>query len=129
LTGKNTNYRTGRWIGFQGDDLVAVIDMQQPTEISSIKINNAVVTGDWIFDSSEIIVESSDDKNSFNTVVSEKITDEKNEHWAEISTHNNSFEPVTARYYKITVKPSVMPELHPGRGRSAFIFIDEISLN
>ena len=129
LTGKNTNYRTGRWIGFQGEDLVAVIDMQQPTEISSVGINNSVVTGDWIFDTSEIIIESSDDKNSFTTVISEKITDERNVHWAEISTHNITFEPVTARYYKITIKPSVMPEWHPGSGSNAFIFVDEISLN
>jgi hypothetical protein len=129
LKGKNTNYRTGRWLGFQGDDLVAIIDMQEPTEISSIEVNNAVVTGDWIFDSSEIIVESSDDKRNFSSIITEKISDQKSEHWSDISTHNFSFDPVTARYYRITIKPTVMPEWHPGSGRRAFIFVDEISLN
>jgi hexosaminidase len=129
LKGKNTNYRTGRWLGFQGDDLVAIIDMQEPTEISSIEVNNAVVTGDWIFDSSEIIVESSDDKRNFSSIITEKISDQKSEHWSDISTHNFSFDPVTARYYRITIKPTVIPEWHPGSGRRAFIFVDEISLN
>jgi hexosaminidase len=129
LSGKSTNYRTGRWLGFQGEDLVAVIDMLQPTEISSLEINNAVITGDWIFDASEIIIESSDDGNSYSTVATEKIIDDRNEHWADISTHKVSFEPVTARYYKVSVKCSTMPNWHPGSGRRAYIFVDEIKLN
>ena len=128
LKGKNTNYRTGRWIGFQGQDLVAVIDMLEPTEVSSLEINNAVVTGDWIFDSSEITIESSDDKSIYNLVATETISDDKDEHWADISTHSISFEPITSRYYKITVKPSLMPTWHPGSERRAYIFVDEISL-
>ncbi len=129
LYGKNTNYRTGRWIGFQGEDIVAVIDMLKETVISSIEINNAVVTGDWIFDASEIIIESSNDKVNFSTVASEKINDDKNEHWADISTHKVSFEPLAARYFKVTVKCSTMPDWHPGSGRRAFIFVDEIKLD
>ena len=129
LKGSNTNYRTGRWIGFQGNDLVAVIDMLQPTEISSLEIRNAVVTGDWIFDSSEITLEYSDDNSSYVTVLTETIVDENEDHRAEISTHSLSFDPVKARYFKVTVKPSVMPEWHPGSGRRAYIFVDEISMN
>ncbi len=129
LIGSNTNYKTGRWIGFQGQDLVLIIDMLQPTEISSLSINNAVVTGDWIFDASEIIIESSDDKNVFNQVLSELIIDENTDHRADISTHSLTFDPVKARYYKVTVKPTIMPKWHPGSGNRAFIFVDEVSLN
>jgi len=88
-----------------------------------------VVTGDWIFDASEIIIESSADNRSFIPVAGDIITDEREEHWADISVHPLTFEPVTARYFKITVKPSVMPAWHPGNGNRAFIFVDEISLN
>jgi hexosaminidase len=129
IKGKSTNYRTGRWIGFQGEDLVAVIDMLQPIEISSLEINNAVVTGDWIFDTSEISIESSNDGNNYSTVATKTIIDENDEHWAEISTHQLSFEPDTARYFKVSVKCSTMPDWHPGNGRRAYIFVDEIKLN
>ncbi|MBF6627513.1 MAG: family 20 glycosylhydrolase [Proteiniphilum sp.] len=129
LHGTSTNYRTGRWIGFQGEDLIVVIDLLQPTEITSAEIRNAVVTGDWIFDASGITIESSSDNQSFTTVINDTIIDEKSEHWAEISTHSLSFEPVTARYFKVTVRPSVMPAWHPGNGNRAFIFVDEIRLN
>ena len=129
LHGTSTNYRTGRWIGFQGEDLIVVIDLLQPTEITSAEIRNAVVTGDWIFDTSGITIESSMDNQSFTTVISETVIDEKSEHWSDISTHSLLFEPVTARYFKVTVRPSVMPAWHPGSGNRAFIFTDEIRLD
>jgi hexosaminidase len=129
LHGTSTNYRTGRWIGFQGEDLIVVIDLLQPTEITSAEIRNAVVTGDWIFDTSGIMIESSSDNQAFTTAINETISDEKSDHWSDISTHSLSFEPVTARYFKVTVKPTVMPSWHPGKGNRAFIFVDEITLN
>lgn len=128
LFGANTNYKTGKWIGFQGNDLIAVIDMQEPTEISSLSINNAVITGDWIFDTSEIIIEASDDDSNYNIIKTESFDSDK-DHRAEISEHKVEFEPVTAQYFKVTVKTSVMPDWHPGKGRKAFIFVDEIVLN
>ncbi len=129
LQGQNTNYRTGRWIGFQGNDLVAVIDMLQPTELSSLTVRNAVVTGDWIFDASRIALEASEDGTTYTLVAEETIADEHSDHWADIVVHSLSFEPATARYFKVTVQPTLMPKWHPGSGKNAFIFVDEIQLN
>ncbi len=129
LQGQNTNYRTGRWIGFQGNDLVAVIDMLQPTEISSLTVRNAVVTGDWIFDASRIALEASEDGTTYTLVAEEAITDEHSDHWADIVVHSLSFEPAAARYFKVTMQPTLMPKWHPGSGKNAFIFIDEIQLD
>lgn len=128
LFGANTNYKTGKWIGFQGNDLIVVIDMQESTEISSLSINNAVITGDWIFDTSEIIIEASDVDSNYSIIKAESFDSDK-DHRAEISEHKVEFEPVTAQYFKVTVKTSVMPDWHPGKGRRAFIFVDEIVLN
>ena len=87
LQGNSTNYRTGRWIGFQGSDLVAVIDMLQSTEVSSLTVRNAVVTGDWIFDASKIVLEASDDGSSYTLVTEETVVDVHTSHWAAISVH------------------------------------------
>lgn len=102
--------------------------MQESTEISSLSINNAVITGDWIFDTSEIIIEASDDDSNYSIIKAESFDSDK-DHRAEISEHKVEFEPVTAQYFKVTVKTSVMPDWHPGKGRRAFIFVDEIVLN
>ncbi|MCE5204505.1 MAG: glycoside hydrolase family 20 protein [Porphyromonadaceae bacterium] len=129
LNGNDTNYKTGRWIGFQGEDLVAVIDLLQPAEISKAEVRNDVVTGDWIFDASEIIIESSADNKTFTPVIDQAVTDKHKDHWTGISTHTLNFAPVEARYFKVTVKSSLLPEWHPGKGNRAFIFVDEIRLD
>jgi len=129
LSGTSTNYKTGKWIGFQNNDLVVLIDMLEPTEISKAEIRNAVVTGDWIFDASEIVIESSSNDSIFTPVYREKLIDANTSHWSDIAVHSLTFEPVTARYFKVTVKPTTMPEWHPGKGNPAFIFVDEIKLD
>ena len=35
----NTNYKTGRWLGFQGKDIDAVIDLKEPTEFSKVSFD------------------------------------------------------------------------------------------
>ena len=126
----NSNYKTGRWIGFQGNDLVVVIDMLQPPAISSVEFKTNVVTGDWIFDAEEVIVETSDDNENFETIVSEKGLNVKNEHWQEVVNHNYTFDATSARYFKVTIKSlRDMPEWHGGKGYPAYLFVDEIALN
>lgn len=129
LQGNSTNYRTGRWIGFLNEDMVAVIDLLESTEISNAVIRNTVLTIDGIFDAAEIVVESSDDHQSFTKVASITISDQNLKHWSDISVHTLTFEPVTARYFKVTVKSSVMPDWHPNKGSRAFMFLDEIRLD
>ncbi|HRS40828.1 MAG TPA: glycoside hydrolase family 20 protein [Dysgonamonadaceae bacterium] len=125
----NENYRTGKWLGFQKNDLIAVIDLLRPTSISKAQIRTNVVTGDWIFDASEFSIESSNDGTNFTSVKSEKYNDSHSDNYSEIITHTMQFDPVTARYFRITVQPSVMPDWHPGKGNRAYIFVDEIVLN
>lgn len=128
LTGGG-NFRSGRWIGFNGKGLVAVIDLLQPTKISEVNFNTNVSTGSWIFDAEEIIIESSDDEENFETLVSEKGLNVKDDQWEEVINHSFKVD-ATARYFKITIKPlSEMPEWHAGKGRGAYLFVDEIALN
>lgn len=128
LTGGG-NFRSGRWMGFHGKGLVAVIDLLQPTKISEVNFNTNVSTGSWIFDAEEIIIESSDDNESFETLVSENGLNVKDEQWEEVVNHSFTVD-ATARYFKITIRPlAEMPEWHTGKGSSALVFVDEISLN
>ena len=43
-----SNYKTGHWLGFQGKDLDATIDLKESTEIQKVSFNTNVVKGDWI---------------------------------------------------------------------------------
>ena len=48
------------------------IDLQQPTEISSVAISTCVEKGDWVFDARGFSVEVSDDGKNFTKVASEE---------------------------------------------------------
>lgn len=70
MTG-NRNYKTGHWIAFYKNDMEAVIDLKEATEISSMTLRACVEKGDWIFDARGISVEVSDDNKAFKQVASE----------------------------------------------------------
>lgn len=129
LYGTSTNYRTGRWMGFVDNDLVVTIDMKEPTEISTANIRTAVVTGDWIMDAKEIVVEASNDNKKFKRIKRKFVKDTHTTHWQDIVEHSLEFKPTLARYFKVTVKTNTLPKWHAGKGRKAFLFVDEIALN
>ena len=128
-SGADANYRTGHWLGFQGRDLEAVIDLQNPTEISKAAIHTCVVTGDWIMDAQSFEVAVSDDGKNFSPVAGiETNPNDVSKHWKGINTHTVTFKPLTTRYVKVTVKPFYeFPKWHGAKGK-AYVFVDEISL-
>ena len=122
------NYKTGRWLGFQGKDMDAVIDLKEPTEFSKVSFNTNVVKGDWIMETAGITVKVSDDGKTFKEVYSQSIPAMKKEDKDGIYPHEISFDPVTARYVEVIVKSAKLPAWHGGKGHPAFVFVDEIVL-
>ena len=122
------NYKTGRWLGFQGKDMDAVIDLKEPTEFSKVSFNTNVVKGDWIMETAGITVKVSDDGKTFKEVYSQSIPAMKKDDKDGIYPHEISFDPVTARYVEVIVKSSKLPSWHSGKGHPAFVFVDEIIL-
>lgn len=123
------NYKTGRWIAFYGSDLEAVIDLQQPTEISSVALSACVEKGDWIFDARGLAVEVSDDGNQYRQVAAEDYPAMKQSDRNGIFDHQLTFDPVKTRYVKVKAKSErQIPDWHGGRGNLGFLFVDEIEI-
>ena len=126
----NPNYRTGRWLGFCGTDLEAVIDLKNEEEISYVKFNTSVDMGDWVFDVLGITVSVSNDGENFTDVFDQAYPDLTAQDENKIYEHKVEFEPVKARYVKIkALSDRDMPEWHGGKGYPAFIFVDELEIN
>lgn len=126
----NHNYKTGRWIAFFRNDMEAVIDMKEPTEISSVSISTLVEKGDWVFDARLFLVAVSNDGQNFQTIAQEEYPAMTLDNPNQIYQHTLDFMPVTARYIKVYAKPEhSLPEWHGGKGHPAFLFLDEISIN
>ncbi|MEG2790606.1 MAG: glycoside hydrolase family 20 protein [Odoribacter sp.] len=124
------NYKTGRWIAFYGNDLEAVIDLQQPTEMTKAKISTCVEKGDWIFDVRGFSVEVSDDGVNYTKLASEEYPMMQQEDRNGIYHHELTFDAVKARYVKvIALSEHTIPAWHGGKGKTGFLFVDEIVLN
>lgn len=126
----NGNYKTGRWIAFFKNDMDITIDLQQPTEISSVAISTCVEKGDWVFDARGFSVEVSEDGKTFTKVASETYPAMKETDKNGIYDHQLTFTPVTTQYLKvIALSESKIPAWHGGKGNPAFLFVDEITVN
>lgn len=129
LRGESTNYRTGRWIGYSGNDLQAVIDLGEPTDVSEVTVHTCVEKGDWIFDVRGFKVEGATEPGAFSPLASEEFPVMKESDPNKIYTHTLKFAPTKVRYLQVTLKSEhSMPEWHSGKGRAGFLFVDEIEV-
>lgn len=124
----NDNYKTGRWLGFQGKDLDATIDLLQPTEIQKVSFNTNVLPGDWIMGAAGVTVKVSDDGKTFREVASLTMPAPKESYDSSLQPQEITFEPVKARYVEVIIKSSKLPAWHGGAGNPAYIFVDEINI-
>ena len=122
-------FGTGRWLGFSGNDLEAVIDLKQNTDVSSVSLNTCVDKGSWIFDARNIEVSVSADGKSFTKVASKSLPALEEQTPDNIYTYELTFPQTTTHYVKLTATSEHnIPEWHGGKGKPAFLFVDEISI-
>ena len=106
-----------------------MIDLQQEIPISKAWVRTYVEIGEEILDLRELSVAVSNDGKEYKEVKSEVYPAVSKEDKNGIYTHELSFDTVQARYVKITARPEYnLPVWHWGKGRPAFIFVDEIGL-
>ena len=121
------NFHTDDWLGFEGVDFDAVVDLGKAQKISSIGVSFLQNTGSWIFFPDSIVCSISSDGINYSQVfiTTNKITD--NNRSEELKTFEKSFEKIDARYIHVYAKNvGVCPPWHHGSGGKAWLFIDEI---
>ena len=124
------NYRTGRWLGFAGNDCELLIDLQQSTEISNVSVSTCVERGDWIFDARGFVVSVSKNGEDYTEVYHElRPSSTEEDVNSIIYNHVLKFDPIEARYVKVKIMVElVIPAWHRAHGYAGFLFIDEIGV-
>ena len=121
-------YNSGRWLGFCGYPLDAVIDLEQPAEMQHVRFHALTNKGAWIYNPSHVKVLVSDDGETFREVAQKEIPIST---WADndgIFAYEVDFEPITAKYVEVVISGYDLPEDHSGFGNPAWIFVDEIEV-
>ena len=128
LTGSK-NHRDGYWLGFSDHDLDLTIDLGENDKIKEVEVEFMHNQKSWIFAPSEVMVVVSDEKDR---VVASKKTVPKIK-WKSnevlIDKVKLSFKKVTGRYIHILAKRKQCPDWHAGKGRSCWLFVDEVVVN
>ncbi len=118
------------WQGFEGDDLEAVIDFNKETVITSISCGFLQNRSSWIFRPDKVsfyVSENGIDYSLLEEVkanISAKSTDVKR---INVSVET---EQMKVRYIKVLASNmGICPDWHIGKGKKAWLFVDEIEVN
>lgn len=121
-----TNYKTGRWLGYIGNNLDAVIDLKEQTPVSSVSFNTNVKKRDGIMGAAGIIVKVSDDGKTFREAGRKQIPSLTADDEDKKYSHTLSFLSVTTRYLQVIIESDKTPATPKGKASNAFLFVDEI---
>ncbi len=123
-------FTTGEWVGWEGVPIIATVDLGKEQSISKAGIRLLIDTPNWIFDTRGISVEVSSDGNEWNKVAGEDFP-VMTAHDQYLKLHSYTFNPVKARYVRITAQcETSLPAWHGvGEGKPGFIFADEIIID
>lgn len=120
------NFRVGTWQGYLGRDLEATLDFGAPREIHSVSMGFLQDTGPWIFMPRRIVVQVSDDGQSFRTLGEAANAVSERESNA-VTRDLTVTAPARARYVRVHVERyGRLPAWHLGAGNEAWFFADEI---
>ena len=127
----STNYRDGCWQGFEGVDLVADIDLgeETPVPLRELRLSFLRDRAVWIFLPDEIRVEGSRDGSRYEALATVRLkippsATDPQRHEEVIALKGQSY-----RFLRIrVVAKKICPADHPGAGRPAWLFADEIQV-
>ena len=126
----STNFGDGNWLGFEGNDFDATIDLRRKKNLNLIKTDFLNNPDSWIFLPEKIKYSVSTDGKNFNDIYS-IIPDSRNQHNinSEIKEYSVILKNREVRFIRILAKNiGVCPEWHPGDSNKAWLFIDEITI-
>ncbi|MDE6369621.1 MAG: family 20 glycosylhydrolase, partial [Muribaculaceae bacterium] len=126
-----TTFAAGGWLGFNGKNLDATIDLTDVTEISAVTVRTLVDVVDWILDAKSITIKVSDNGESFTQVAREEYPINDRNSPLEVVAHTLNFTPVNTRYVRVEVEcqPKMLSWDKRANNAPAFLFVDEILID
>lgn len=123
------DYANGEWLGWEGKDMIADIDMGTMKEFKGISADFMNSPGSWIFLPKEVVFEYSADGRNFETA-GRAVNDQA---WDKFSGARKEFGvsgEFKARYLRVrAISLKNCPPGHAGAGSPCWMFADEIIMD
>ncbi|MFC1500208.1 ThuA domain-containing protein [Candidatus Zixiibacteriota bacterium] len=120
----------GKWQGFEGEDLDAVIDLGRVIDVTSIRAGFLEANISWIFLPREVTFSIAGEDRVFETVATTSIPVPGEEQPDATRSFSTELTGKTARYVRVVAKNiGALPTWHSGAGGRAWLFADEIQVN
>ncbi len=125
-----SNYRDGRWVSFDRENMDVTIDLGKTEYIQSVAIRSYTRLDNRVFGAGEMEIQISEDGKSFQKVFSRKYPEKTPDTNVGIKELQATFKKIKARFIQIILsKPSKVPEWHISSGARTLMFIDEIIID
>jgi hypothetical protein len=114
------------WLGFEGPDMEATIDLEEIKKINSIEMDFLQEIKSWVFLPEKVEFYIAEDGENFKKlgVIENKIPKKKKGTFIETF---KLYEPANARFIRVHAKNmGTCPDWHPGATHPSWIFCDEI---
>jgi len=123
IAGSGGRYGGAEWLGFDGKDFEAVIDLGEATEISSVSTRFFNGKGQWIYPPKSFSVATSNDGDNFAEAAQAELSDGD----GKIVDVQVDLGGQKTRYLKVVAKRfGLIPAGAQGAGHDAWLFIDEL---
>jgi hexosaminidase len=124
------SHTDGRWQGFEGDDLVATIDLGRKKKLEEVQIGFLQKIDSWIFFPRSVEVAVSDDGKDFTVVGTFAFPVRDKDVGVLTETVRLETGKIRARFVRVTaVSIRTCPEEHSAAGGKGWLFADEIVIN
>ncbi len=123
------DFGTGAWQGYEGENIEAVVELEEARPVKKLGLGCLQDQGSWIFMPEEVIFYTSVNGVEF-TEAGRVLNDvDPKAEGAIIKDFTINTKGVKVKYIRV-VAPNrgVCPEWHPGAGNKAWIFADEITI-
>ncbi len=115
------------WLGFEGEDLEAIIDLGEESNIQVISADFLQDVQSWIFLPKQLTASYSSDSVQFTKIGTVSNITPAGKTGAFIQTFTIPADSIKARYIKVTAESlKTCPAWHIGSGKKSWIFTDEI---
>lgn len=124
ILGSATRFTDPEWLGWNGGDCEAVIDLGAVTSISSLAFRYFHAPDSWVWHPSSVEVAVSDDGKEYRSVHAGEVEAKPS---PVVQGYGATFQKEQARYIQLAVRnKGKIPAGSPGAGSPAWMFVDEV---